>query len=199
MTPPRRVEAVLDFVCVHCCIGFTRYVRAVRRYRADGGTVETVLRPVQLRPDASPAGEPLVAVWSRERGTTTAARLAADTSLGADDGLELDFRRVVFTNTFDAHRLAAQASEQGKGEEVAERLFRAYFTDGLNIADPAVLARIAAETGVMTDGGGADAVHAELARVRELGLPAPPVFLLAGGPVLSGEVRESDFLTALRA
>lgn len=53
----------------------------------------------------------------------------------------------------------------------------------------------------MTDGDsdGADALHAELARVRELGLPAPPVFLLAGGPVLSGEVRENDVLTALRA
>ncbi|GAA2391142.1 DsbA family oxidoreductase [Streptomyces glaucosporus] len=199
MTPPRRVEAVLDFVCVHCCIGFTRYVRAVRRHRADGGTAETVLRPVQLRPDASPAGEPLIDVWSRERGAAVAARLAADTSLGAEDGLELDFRRAVFTNTFDAHRLAAQASGQGKGEEVAERLFRAYFTDGLNIADPAVLARIVAETGVVTDDGGADAVRAELARVRELGLPAPPVFLFADGPVLSGEVREDDVLAALRA
>ncbi|MGW5974743.1 DsbA family oxidoreductase [Streptomyces sp. NPDC055186] len=199
MTPPRRVEVVLDFVCVHCCIGFTRYARAVRRYRADGGTAETVLRPVQLRPDASPAGEPLIALWSRERGAATAAQLAADTSFGANDGLELNFHRAVFTSTFNTHRLAARASAQGKAEEMAERLFRAYFTDGLNIADPTVLARLAAETGVMTNGGGAEAMHAELARVRELDLPAPPVFLFPGGPVLSGQVREDDVLAALRA
>jgi predicted DsbA family dithiol-disulfide isomerase len=198
MTPLRRVEAVLDFVCVHCYIGFTRYVRAIRRYRADGGTAETVLRPVQLRPDASPDGEPLIALWSRERGTVPAAQLAADTSFGADDGLDLNFHRAVFTSTFDAHRLAAQASAQGKAEEMTERLFRGYFTDGLNIADPTVLARLTAETGVMTNGGGADAVHAELARVRGLGLPAPPVFLFADGPVMSGEVREDDVLAVLR-
>ncbi|WP_146229134.1 DsbA family protein [Streptomyces sp. NWU339] len=198
MTPLRRVEAVLDFVCVHCYIGFTRYARAVCRYRADGGTAETVLRPVQLRPDASPAGEPLIAVWSREHGAAVTAQLAADTSLGADDGLDLNFHRAVFTSTFDAHRLAAQASAQGKAEQMAERLFRGYFTDGLNIADPTVLARLAAETGVMTNGGGADAMHAELDRIRELDLPTPPVFLFPGGPALSGQVREDDVLAALR-
>jgi predicted DsbA family dithiol-disulfide isomerase len=197
MHRPHRVEAVLDFVCVHCYLGFTRYLRAVRRHRADGGTVETVLRPVQLRPQASPVGEPLVEVWARERGAAVAARLAADTSFGADDGLELNFRRAVFTNTFDAHRLAAQASAQGKGEEMAERLFRAYFADGLNIADTTVLDRLAAETGVMTTSGGAEALQAELARVRALDLPAPPVILPAGGPVLSGEIREDDVLAAL--
>ncbi|MEU6919330.1 DsbA family oxidoreductase [Streptomyces olindensis] len=197
MHRPRRVEVVIDFVCVHCYLGFTRCLRAVRRHREDGGTVETVLCPLQLRPQASAAGEPLVEVWARERGAAVAARLAADTSFGVDDGLELDFRRAVFTNTFDAHRLAAQASAQGKGEEMAERLFRAYFVDGLNIADTDVLARLAAETGVVTSSGGAEALQAELARVRALNLPAPPVLLLAGGPVLSGEIREEDVLAAL--
>ncbi|MER5780697.1 DsbA family protein [Streptomyces mobaraensis] len=197
MRPTRRVDTVLDYACVHCYIGFTRYLKAVRRYRTGGGTVETVLLPVQLRPQASPAGEPLIELWARERGAPVAARLAADTSLGADDGLELDFRRAVFTNTFDAHRVAAQASAQGKGEEMAERLFRAYFTDGLNIADPTVLARLAAETGVTATGDGAEALRAELTRVRALDLPTPPVLLFAGGPVVSGEVREDDVLAAL--
>ncbi|MFF5979312.1 DsbA family protein [Streptomyces olindensis] len=195
MHRPRRVDVVIDFV--HCYLGFIRCLRAVRRHREDGGAVETVLRPLQLRPQASPVGEPLVEVWARERGAAVAARLAADTSFGADDGLEHDFRRAVFTNTFDAHRLAAQASVQGKGEEMAERLFRAYFVDGLNIADTPVLARLAAETGVVTTSGGAEALQAELARIRALKLPAPPVFLLAGGPVLSGEIREEDVLAAL--
>ncbi|WP_059013567.1 DsbA family protein [Streptomyces specialis] len=198
MNTPHRVEVVLDFSCVHCYIGFTRYTRALRRYRAEGGTAETVLRPFQLRPEASPAGEPLVGVWARERGEAVAARLAGDTSFGADDGLALDFRRAVFTNTFDAHRIVARASAQGRGEEMAERLFRAYFTDGLNIADATTLAALAAELGVTATGGGAEAVRAELARVRRLDLPAPPVFLFPGGPTLSGEVRESEILAALR-
>ncbi|WP_051856417.1 hypothetical protein [Streptomyces sp. NRRL B-1347] len=80
---------------------------------------------------------------------------------------------------------------------MAERLFRACFTDGLNIADPAVLDRLAAETGVTAASGGAQALRAELARVRALGLPDPPVLLRADGPVLSGEIREDDVLAAL--
>ncbi|MFI8305124.1 DsbA family protein [Streptomyces sp. NPDC085927] len=130
-------------------------------------------RPVRLRPDVSSAGEPLIAVWSCERGAVVAVQLVAGTSFGADDGLELSFHCAVFAHTFDAHRLAAQASGQGKAGERAERLFCACFTDGLSIADPAVLARLAAGTGVMTNGGGADAMHAALARVRGLDLPAP--------------------------
>ncbi|OPF71569.1 dithiol-disulfide isomerase [Streptomyces antioxidans] len=198
MTSPHRVEVVLDFACVHCYIGFTRYARALRQYRDQGGAAETVFRPFQLRPDASPAGEPLVEVWARERGAAVAAELAADTSFGAADALALDFRRAVFTNTFDAHRLVARAAAQGTGERMAERLFRAYFADGLNIADPGTLARLAAETGVTDTGGGADELRAELARVRALGLPAPPVLRFADGTTLSGEIGTEDVLAALR-
>ncbi|MEU0194675.1 DsbA family protein [Streptomyces afghaniensis] len=197
MTSPRRVEVVLDFACVHCYIGFTRYARAISRYRAQGGAVETVFRPFQLQPEASPAGEPLVDVWARERGASVAAKLAADTSFGAADALTLDFRCAVFTNTFDAHRLVAQAAAQGTGEEMVERLFRAYFADGLNIADPGTLARLAAETGVTDTGDGVDELRAELARVRALALPAPPVFRFAGGTTLSGEIGGDDVLVAL--
>lgn len=133
----------------------------------------------------------------RERGPSVAAKLAADTSFGAADALALDFRRAVFTDTFDAHRLVARAAAQGSGEEVAERLFRAYFADGLNIADPGTLARLAADTGVTDTGPGADELRTELARVRALGLPAPPVFHFAGGTTLSGGIGADDLLAAL--
>ena len=184
-------------MCVHSYVGFARLLRAVRRHRAGGGEAETVLRPFQLRPEASPAGEPLFEVHRRDRGEAAARAIASDTSLGAADGLELNLGRAVFTSTFEAHRLLAQASAQGRGETMAGLLFRAYFTDGLHIADRAVLDRLAAEAGVVTSDDGAAELRAELDRVRRLGIRSVPVFRFEGGPVLEGEQSEEALLAAL--
>lgn len=199
MTNSRRVGVVLDFVCVHSYIGFTRFTRAARRYRVGGGEVEVAFRPFRLEPDVSPVGEPLFEFWRRERGETFVHEVTSDTSLGVEDGLELNFARAVFTNTFDAHRILAQASAQGWGERMAGRLYRAYFTDGLNIADHGTLSRLATETGVVTDDNGAAELRVELDRVRQLGIQAPPVFRFEGGPVLTGEQSEKEFLVALES
>ncbi|AJT65111.3 DsbA family oxidoreductase [Streptomyces chattanoogensis] len=203
--PVRRVEIVTDLVCVHGYLAFTRLMRAVRRHRDAGGEVTTVFRPYQLRPDAPAAGEPLFEEHKRDRGEAFARAVAADTTMGAADGLELNFRRVVFTHTFDAHLLLAAASAQGKGEETAERLFRAYYTDGLHLADAATLRRLAAEVGVaVTDAPGereraGERLRAELGRVRRLGLPSVPAVRFAEGPFLVGEraLTEEAFRAAL--
>lgn len=196
MTNPRRVEIVLDFVCVHSYLGFTRLARAARQYRADGGEVEVVFRARQLRPDASPTGEPLFDVHKRDRGRDAAREIASDTSIGVEDGLEINLGRAVFTNTFAAHQLLAQASAQGRGEQMAERLFRAYFTDGVNIADRHTLARLGAETAVMT--GDDEIAELRTERVRHLGITPTPVFRFDDGHVLIGEQSEETLLDALK-
>ncbi|TWG08504.1 DsbA family oxidoreductase [Saccharopolyspora dendranthemae] len=190
------VEVVLDFVCVHCYVGFTRFRRAVEAHRRAGGEVEVRFAPFQLRPDASPAGEPLFEVHARERGEAVAREIATS-SIGEQDGLRLDFRRALFTNTFDAHRLLASASEQDCGEAMTERLFRAYFTDGVNIADPVTLTALADEVGVAMPAGGEDSLRAELDRVRALGIDVPPVFRFPRGTITgSGDL--DRFRRALR-
>lgn len=198
MSSIRSVEVVIDFVCVHSYIGFTRFMRAADAYRAGGGEIRVSLSPFQLRPDASPEGEPLFEVHKRERGEA-AARQIASTPYGAADGLQLNFTQAVFTNTFHAHRVLAQAAAQGAGERLAERVFRAYFADGVNIADRAVLSRLAADVGVATHDGGDAALVAELSRVRqELRIDSVPVFRFSGGRVLAGEQSEAAFLAVLR-
>lgn len=192
----QHVELALDLVCARCYIGFTRFRRAARRHRGD---VEVAFLPFQAAPDAPAVGEPLFEVHKRHLGEATARHIASDTTLGAADGLELNFRRAVFTHTFDAHRLLAHAAAQGRGERMAERLFRAYFTDGLRLSDRPTLARLAAETGVVTDDTGADGLRAALARVRDLGIDADsiPVFRFRDGTVLQGEQPEEAYAAAL--
>ncbi|EID52402.1 DsbA family protein [Saccharomonospora xinjiangensis] len=201
----RTVDVVVDFVCVHCCLAFTRFRRAANRYRATGADLRVRLRPFQLRPDAPAEGEALFAVHVRERGERFAREVAADSTIGAADGLDIRLRDAIFTNTAAAHRLVAVAAEQGLAEEMTERLFRAYFTDGVNIAEPDVLDRLAAEVGVASsgdggDGGGGsdnDALSAALAEVRASGVTTVPLFRFDDGTVLEGEPAEAEFTSAL--
>lgn len=81
---------------------------------------------------------------------------------------------------------------------MAERLFRAYFTDALNVADHGTLVTPTEGTGMRTHDGGATEPHAELDRVRGLGFTAGsvPAFRFDTGPVLSGEQREETFFAA---
>ncbi|MER6143188.1 DsbA family protein [Streptomyces sparsogenes] len=201
--PKHRVEIALDLACVRCHLGFTRLTRAARHHRAGGGEVEVAIRPFQAEPDAPAAGEPLFEVWRRTRGEDFVRRVASDTSFGVADGLELHFERALFTNTFEAHRLVARASAQGLGERMAERLFRAYFTDGLLISDRTTLARLAAETGMVAEDIAADTgaaeLRAELSRVRELGIQADtlPYVRFDDGTVLEGEQPEEAYRAAL--
>lgn len=200
MRTKRRVEIALDLACVRCYLGFTRLTRAA------GGEAELTIRPFQAEPGAPSAGEPLFEVWRRTRGEAFVRQVTSDTSFGVADGLDLHFERALFTNTFEAHRLVARASAQGLGGRMAERLFRAYFTDGLLISDRTTLARLAAETGIVAaadadDPSGTAALRAELDRVRALGVQvgAVPYVAFEDGTVLEGAQPEAAYRAALTA
>ncbi|MGP3986035.1 DsbA family oxidoreductase [Streptomyces sp. 3N207] len=193
-----RVELVHDLVCARSYLAFTRLRRAVARHRAEGGAAELVLRPFRIRPEAPARGEPLFEVHRRERGEEIARAIRADRTLGAADDLTFRFDRAVFTNTYAAHHLTAQAAAQGRALRMAARLFRAYFTDGLHIADPTVLAGLAAEEGVRQEPDLTGQLDAELAHTRLLGSETGPVFLLDGRQVLHEEPTEEELLALLR-
>ncbi len=82
---------------------------------------------------------------------------------------------------------------------MAERLFRAYLTEGLNIGDRATLDRLAAEAGVRPSPGGAEELRAELTRVRSLGIRSVPVFRFDGGALVAGAQSEETFRNVLAA
>ena len=54
-------------------------------------------------------------------------------------GLDYDFGKMTPANTFNAHRLAKLAEQEGIGAEMSERLLKAYFIDGEKIGTEDVL------------------------------------------------------------
>ena len=84
--------------------------------------------------------------WGPGRGPEVYSRLVA---AGQMVDIPFAFDNItVQPNTLEAHRLLTFADREGRQDEVAEALFKAYFIDGANLTDRNVLADIAGEAGL---------------------------------------------------
>lgn len=108
---------------------------------------------------------------------------------GAHEGIRFDFAKVRGVNTFAAHQLSAMAGHQsdpGLQHTLAERLFRAYFTEGRLLSDPEVLIELGAEVGLSPDlvranldgQSFANLARAEEHEAAEMGVSGVPFFLI---------------------
>ena len=110
-------------------------------------------------------------------------------------------------NTVDAHRLIWLAGERGVQDAVMEAVFRAYFTEGEDIGDPAVLAACAASGGLdpaaVRDFLAGDALEDEVRTAdraaREAGVNGVPSFFLDGYGLFSGALAADKMAEALRS
>ena len=104
--------------------------------------------PFQLNPDLPEGGISRAEYLQRKFGTSnhSYARVAA---VGKTVGIAFEFDRIqIQPNTVNAHRLMHYADQQGRQDEVAEELFRAYFIEGANITDIGTLADTGARAGL---------------------------------------------------
>ncbi|SEU43991.1 DsbA family oxidoreductase [Nonomuraea wenchangensis] len=193
-----KVQLVMDVICAHSYLGYTRFARAADLLRAEGVQVTVTFLPFELAPGAPAGGQPLLVVLEQTFGPQAAAGALAFAERAAREGIRFEYGKAIATGTFDAHRLIADAGHQDRAEPMAERLFRAHFTDGLHIGDPATLARLAAEVGVTPGHVPSREVRARLDRVRRLGITGVPVFLIENLPPLTGSQTETTLLAALR-
>ena len=101
------------------------------------------------------------------------------------EGLPFNAERNMSYNSRLAQELAKWAGAKGKGEEVTDALFRAYFVDVKNIGKAEVLAKIAEENGlpaeeatdVLLSRKYKDAVDDDWRRCAAYGVNAVPTFL----------------------
>ncbi len=176
-----------DPVCPWCCIGKASLDRALAA-RPDH-PFAIAWHPFRLNPDL-PAGGVARRPWL-EAKVGSAARLAAiherlrEAARAAGAVLDPEAPERL-PQTLDAHRLIHWAGVEGRQEAVVEGLFRAYWGEGRDIGDRAVLAEVAAAAGM--DGGvvarllasDADAsdIAARDADARAKGVTGVPAFLV---------------------
>ncbi|MCM2393267.1 DsbA family oxidoreductase [Streptomyces albipurpureus] len=197
------VEVYADIVCPWCYIGKRRLDRALEAL-PEGADVRVVHRPFQLDPGAPRRGTLARDYLSEQLGPRAEAVLAHTTRLAASEGIAMDFGRALIGNTFDAHRVLWLAGNSGSQAAVKERVFAAYFTQGLDITRPEVLAAAAAPDldpervlTVLAGSEGVPEVTAQLTAARASGIRSVPSVTIDGGPAIEGALETSVLLDAL--
>ena len=196
-----RIDVVSDAICPWCWIGRANLTAALAEL---GWDAQVHWHPYQLNPDMPVEGVDRAAYRAEKFGSLAASaqKDAQVAQAGAAAGLEFRLGEQKRTpNTILAHRLAKFAGPLQ--DAMIERMFRAYFQEGQDIGDRAVLAALAAEIGLdaaaFLDGDEFDAeIRTEDAHFRRLGINGVPSFALAGHILFSGAMPPDRMAAAFR-
>ncbi|MFN8210890.1 MAG: DsbA family oxidoreductase [Bacteroidales bacterium] len=199
------VEIWSDIMCPFCYLGKHRFEKALEQFYARD-KVGVTWKSFQLNPGiVTDASVSIYQYLSQNKGIPfeKAVELNARiTEEGKQEGLVYDFDKVIVANTFRAHILLHLAKKAGKQGVVKEALFRAFFSEGRNIDDPAVLKAVAADYGLdpdylnysLDDEAINDEVRTDFYEARQLGINSVPFFVFNKRYGISGAQDPSLFL-----
>ncbi|MDY0074740.1 MAG: DsbA family oxidoreductase [Acholeplasmataceae bacterium] len=203
-----KIEIWSDFACPFCYIGKTRFEEALKSFKHKD-KIEVIYKAYQLNPTAPKTmTKSAYEAFAESHGTTVEQakeRFNMFTKNAKSVGLTYQYDRIQMTNTFDAHRLAKWANKENKEQEMTTRLMKAYFTDGLNLADHETLSHLAEEVGlskekayeVLASSDYEEQVKLEQQEARQLGVQGVPFFVLNRKYGISGAQQTEYFLQAL--
>jgi len=190
-----KLDILSDPVCPWCYIGKANLDRALARHPDHPFEIEW--HPFQLNPDMPEGGMDrkayLEAKFGQQGGTSGYGEWIRPAAKEA--GLEIDLDGIKVTpNTIDAHRLIHWAGLEGRQTAVVSALFKAYFVEGRDIGDRAVLLDIADACGLdramverlfQTEADAED-IRARDAHARARGVTGVPTFVVANQYVVVG-------------
>jgi predicted DsbA family dithiol-disulfide isomerase len=188
------IDVISDVICPWCFLGKRRLDKAISLL--EGIKAEVYWRPFFLDPTIPAEGMSRRSYLENKFGAER-AKTVNDPIIAAGKSEDVPYRFDLITrtpNTMDAHRLIRWSHDGGKQHDVAERLFMAYFNEGLDIGDRAVLMKIAGEAGMdpsevsarLENGTDIDAVNAEVERAYRMGVTGVPCFIFAQKQGLMG-------------
>ena len=194
--PILTIEVISDAICPWCWIG-KRQIERASALLSGKLALDIRWKPFELNPGMPREGVPRRVYRQAKFGSLDYsdkldARVA---EAGRMVGLDFHYEKMNWTpNTFDAHRLIWLAGQKGKQEEVVEGLFTAYFHDGRNTGDMAVLVEVGEAAGidggkitkVLSSGIGAAEVREEIERAADIGIDSVPTIVVDGVPLISG-------------
>ncbi|MDU8941886.1 DsbA family oxidoreductase [Ovoidimarina sediminis] len=190
-----KLDILSDPICPWCYIGKANLDRALEAHPDHPFEIEW--HPFQLNPDMPEGGmdrrEYLETKFGgRDQAVSVYARIAEAAEAA---GLTLNFEGIARTpNTLDAHRLIHWAGLEGRQTAAVSALFRAYFQEGRDIGDHAVLLDIAESVGLdramierlLSSDADAEDIQARDAHTRARGVTGVPTFVVANQHVVPG-------------
>jgi predicted DsbA family dithiol-disulfide isomerase len=206
------IDVVSDVVCPWCRVGKANLDAALAQWAGEQPARPVTVRwhPFFLSADIPPEGVPYHAFMAQKFGSAAVVEglFAKVIAAGEPTGTAFRFDRIERRpNTLNAHRLIDHFQQQAlPAHALAGSLFEAFFMDGQDIGDTAVLTRLAVAHGAppeaiaryLASDEGADQVMTQATTVARQGIGGVPLFIVAGERALSGAVPAQMLLAALR-
>jgi predicted DsbA family dithiol-disulfide isomerase len=200
MTDAIKIDVWSDIACPWCYIGKRNLENGLAAASADedAPVVEVTYHSFELSPDTPVDFEGTSADFLAQHKGISAdqAREMNDrvSGIAAASGLEYHMEDVQHTNTVKAHELLHFAKDQGRQQEMAERLMSAYFTEGRHVGRIDDLVALAADAGLDVDAARAalesdrylPAVRADQQQAAAYGINGVPFFVIDGKYGVSG-------------
>ncbi len=210
MKEKMKVDIWSDIMCPFCYIGKRHYEKALEQF-ADANNIELEWHSFQLDPGLpKPASDLSVYDYLAQRkGITREQSVNMHSNvvqMAKNAGLDYHFETAVVANSFDAHRLIQFAKTKGLGDEVEERLFKAYFMEGKNMCDPSTLLELAKEIGlneseakeVINSNAFSAEVKNDITTASQIGVSGVPFFVFNRKYAVSGAQPSATFLNVLQ-
>lgn len=203
-----RIDVVSDTICPWCYIGKRHLERALATLAEEGLVFQVHWNPFQLNPDMPREGRDRASYRVAKFGSAEKAAALDRRITEAAASAGLAFRTDLMTrtpNTIDPHRMIWFAGQYGDQDAAMEAAFKAYFIEGRDIGEHAVLADCAAEAGLprkaVLDFLAGDLADKEMRAAdraaREAGVSGVPSFFLDSYSVFSGAMPADTIANAL--
>lgn len=205
-----KIEVWSDYICPYCYISNINFEKALAAF-PEREKVELIHHAFQLHPDTHYDSEKDYYQNLAEITHKTIAEVKESEkpllALMEEHGVEANFEKIRMVNTGLAHKLTYFAAENGLVHEWVSRIFKAYFLDGLNIADEQTLSSIATELGLSSDEVShvlrSDKYEKEMQEAREeayiLNFETIPFYRINGQTQLPVTLSSEEYLEVLKA
>ena len=198
----RQIDLFSDVICPWCFIGKRRLERALKI--RSNPRVDINWRAFQLNPDMPKKGIAREQYIEAKFGGPERAQGIYDNirRVGETEGLEFRFDKIKRTpNTILAHRLISWSKHLKISDLVVERLFKAYFFEGLDIGSMETLIELLEELEINTEAfksyiktdNGLDEVSDETRFAYENGITGVPCFIFDKKYSVSGAQEPEAF------
>lgn len=202
-----KIEVWSDIVCPWCYIGNVRLKKAIASLD-DPTSVTLRTRSFELDPTVESTPRPNLERLAEKYGVNSEEAHAMESRIAAlaeEEGVPFEFERVS-ANSFDLHRLVHMAREFELSEQLFDRLQFAFFGEGANVFDHAVLTREAVALGVpeervaelLVSNDYEHEVRADEEEARRIGVSGVPFAVLERKWAIPGAVATEQYAKALK-
>jgi len=203
-----KIEIWSDIMCPFCYIGKRNFEAALEQF-ADKDKVEVEWKSFQLDPTIPEVAEESQEDYLVKRKGMSKEQvqgmLANVTQMAKQVGLEYHLDKSVMVNSQKAHQLIQFAKTKNLGDQIEERLFKAFFTEGKNIADIETLTQLGVDVGLekdelqaaFTDDQYRYQMSQDIQEGQQLGVRGVPFFVFDRKYGISGAQPSEAFLDTL--